>query len=170
MRGGADAAKLCVRIHELLLMTAKLTAKRAMVARDTLRTADLMRFAGVGRNTLRFYEAEGLIAKPSRTPTGYRVFAREALADLTFIKHAKDAGLTLAEIKELLELSRADQATCGTVAGRVEVKITDIDAMIAQLEKKKAFLAKFLGTCRNQEPSNRCDVRRRGFKVRACCD
>jgi DNA-binding transcriptional MerR regulator len=128
-----------------------------------------MREAGVGRNTLRFYEREGLIAKPNRTATGYRSFARETLADLEFIKQAKSAGLLLGEIKELLQLSRADQATCGKISQQIEGKISDIDAAMTQLERKKAFLAEFLGACKQRQPSARCDVRRKGFKESACC-
>lgn len=146
-----------------------MTPKSHDTPKETLRTAELMRIAGIGRNTLRFYEAQGLIPKPRRTTSGYRVFGRDVLADLDFIKHAKGAGLTLAEIKELLHLGRTDQSTCGKVSQHIEEKIADIDAMVTVLSQKKAFLTTFLGTCGEQQPSTPCDVKRDGFKSSACC-
>lgn len=128
-----------------------------------------MRIADVGRNTLRLYEGLGLISKPRRTASNYRVFARDVLADLQFINQAKNAGLTLSEIKELLLLSRADQATCGKVSAQVEGKLAEIDAAMAALAQKKAFLTSFVGTCRATHAASRCDVRQKGFKASACC-
>ena len=146
-----------------------MTSKLSIKTNGILSTADLMKRAGVGRNTLRFYEKEGLIAKPNRTVSGYRSFAHETLADLEFIKQAKSAGLLLSEIKALFQLSRVDQATCGRISQQIERKISDIDATMTQLKRKKAFLAEFLGACQQRQPSARCDVRRKGFKESACC-
>lgn len=146
-----------------------MSRKSFVVLKEVLSTAEVMRTAGVGRNTLRLYEGLGLISKPRRTASNYRVFARDVLADLQFITQAKDAGLTLAEIKELLQLTRADQATCGRVSAQVEGKLAEIDVTMAALAQKKAFLANFLDTCRATQAASRCDVRQKGFTSSACC-
>src|SRR5205085_1478035 len=111
----------------------------------TLSTSDLMKAAGVGRNTIRFYEKAGLIAKPNRTAAGYRLFPREALADIEFIQQAKHAGFTLGEIKELLQLGRGDQSTCGRISQQIEKKLADIATAIADLQRQKEFLTAFAG-------------------------
>ena len=128
-----------------------------------------MKRAGLGRNALRFYEDKGLIKSAERTRAGYRLYPQETLQDLQFIKHAKTAGLTLDEIKELLDLGRTDATTCGTVSIKIEAKVADIDALITRLRERKTFLLEFLGTCKPNNTTSRCDIRAKGFQPSACC-
>ena len=60
--------------------------------------------AGVGVETVRFYEREGLLDEPTRTASGYRQFDEDVIRRLEFISRAKELGFTLNEIKELLSL------------------------------------------------------------------
>ena len=62
----------------------------------------LAKQAGLGIETIRFYERQGLIQPPPRTDSNYRIYPEEEVARLKFIKRAKDLGFTLKEIKELL--------------------------------------------------------------------
>ncbi len=57
--------------------------------------------AGVGVETIRFYERKGLLAQPPRTYGGFREYSKEAVAKIRFIKRAKDLGFSLSEIAEL---------------------------------------------------------------------
>src|SRR5438477_11848390 len=86
------------------------------------------RRSGVGVETVRFYEREGLLNRPARSPSsGYRLYEEEVIARLLFIVRAKELGFTLSEIKELLSL-RVDPGTCcEDVKARAEVKIADIE-------------------------------------------
>ena len=63
------------------------------------------RRAGVGVETVRFYERQGLIEEPPRRLSGYREYPEEVVARLWFIRRAKELGFTLGEIKELLAFS-----------------------------------------------------------------
>lgn len=63
------------------------------------------RMSGVGIETIRFYEREGLIPEPPRRDSGYRQYPPATIERVHFVKRAKDLGFTLAEIKELLNLS-----------------------------------------------------------------
>jgi DNA-binding transcriptional MerR regulator len=66
---------------------------------------------GMGIETVRFYEREGLLNRPARSPSsGYRLYEEEVIARLLFIVRAKELGFTLTEIKELLAL-RVDPDT-----------------------------------------------------------
>ena len=62
---------------------------------------------------IRFYEREGLVDEPHRRPSGYRQYAPEVVRRIRFIRHAKDLGFTLREIKELLELRVEPDCHCG---------------------------------------------------------
>ena len=62
--------------------------------------------AGVGIETVRFYERRGLIPRPTRPATGYRNYPHDAVARIVFIRRAKELGFSLKEILELLSLRR----------------------------------------------------------------
>src|SRR6266849_3325664 len=87
----------------------KCVALRTMVRTYTqtmegLKTAQLANEGGVNVETIRYYERHGLLAKPPRTPSGYRVFSEDAISRLRFIKRSQDLGFSLKEVKELLAL------------------------------------------------------------------
>ena len=134
-------------------------------------TNDLMGALDIGRNTLRLYEAEGLLLKPTRTESGYRKYTDQHLTDLKFIKSAKDAGFTLAEIKGLLtELRKQNQVTCGVVSLKIKGKLIEVDQELFKLQSKKTFLNDFLNTCESKNRTNKCDIVAAGFKKNACCN
>ncbi len=68
--------------------------------------------AGIGIETIRFYEREGLIAEPPRRESGYRQYPEVAVSRLRFIRHAKELGFSLKEIKELFALRVDPETTC----------------------------------------------------------
>jgi DNA-binding transcriptional MerR regulator len=57
---------------------------------------------GINLETVRFYERQGLLPKPPRSTSGYRLFPAEAARRLRFIKRAQELGFSLNEIRELL--------------------------------------------------------------------
>ncbi|MDQ3432034.1 MAG: heavy metal-responsive transcriptional regulator [Actinomycetota bacterium] len=88
---------------------------------------------GTTAKTLRFYEAEGLLAAPERTSGGYRDYGPHAVERVTFIRHAQASGLTLAQIREVLMVRDGGVAPCGHVATFVEQRLTDIEERIREL-------------------------------------
>src|SRR3989338_7084100 len=90
---------------------------------------------GVGIETLRFYEREGLIPEPPRRGSGYREYPPVIVDRIHFIKRAKDLGFTLAEIRELLSLSVGPKSTCADVKKKAEEKITEVEVKIADLKR-----------------------------------
>src|SRR5437899_630901 len=75
-----------------------------------MRIAELARRAGVSTPTLRFYEEQGLLAPAARSEAGYREYGAWALGRLGFIRRAKALGLSLREVRSLLE-SPGDSVT-----------------------------------------------------------
>src|SRR6266851_3668123 len=71
---------------------------------DRLTIGRLARVGGVNLETIRYYEREGLLPRPPRTRSGYRIFPNDAARRLRFIKRAKELGFSLKEIRELLAL------------------------------------------------------------------
>ena len=115
--------------------------------------------AGLGVETIRFYEKEGLIDEPLRRTSGYRDYAQSAVPRLMFIRRAKELGFTLAEIRELLALRVERRASCSTVKARAEKKIADIDGRIRALRRMKRALVALSASCDAGSPStSECPV------------
>lgn len=104
--------------------------------------------AEVGVETIRFYEREGLLRKPSKPAGGgYREYSPEDLTRLKFIKRVQELGFTLREIKDLLILTTKPNATCSDVRRVSEAKISEIEAKIADLNKMKESLVELVCAC-----------------------
>src|SRR5215831_1820760 len=99
------------------------------------------KLAGVGVETIRFYEREGLLNKPKRKQSGYRMFENEAVNRIRFIKSVKELGFSLKEIRELLFLRVDSRSTATEVKKRVDSKIDQIDRRIYDLKKVRNALA-----------------------------
>jgi MerR family mercuric resistance operon transcriptional regulator len=116
------------------------------------------RLAGVGVETVRFYEREGLLRQPERKPSGYRQYNHDVVSRLRFIAAAKELGFSLKEIKELLELRVGPHATCCDVRERAQAKISDIEEKIRTLQRMKASLVKLTKACRGRGPVSECPI------------
>ena len=96
---------------------------------------ELARRAGVTRDTIRFYERVGLLPRPSRTRSGYRLFAEADARRVRFIREAQAIGLTLDGIQELLSVSELQTPEeCRHVAEQLATRIDEIDQKIHELE------------------------------------
>jgi MerR family mercuric resistance operon transcriptional regulator len=124
----------------------------------TLTIGELAKSAGLGVETVRFYERQGLIAEPARSASGYRQYPPETVRRLKFIVRAKALGLTLQEIGELLDLRASPGAGCADVQARAEAKIADIEERIAQLDAMKRALGELVAQCRGEGPSSDCPI------------
>jgi len=114
--------------------------------------------AGIGVETVRFYEREGLLEEPQRRPSGYRQFEEGVVSRLRFIRRAKELGFTLKEIKELLSLKLDPQTTCADVKGQAEAKIADIEGKIESLRRMKQVLVKLAKACSGRSETRDCPI------------
>ena len=94
--------------------------------------------AGVGVETIRFYERRGLIAEPKRRASGYRQYRLDAVRRIRFIRRAKELGFTLEKISDLLSLREDPNGTSVDVRERAREKITDIEDKIAVIQTTRS--------------------------------
>src|SRR5258708_1887427 len=99
----------------------------------SLSIGKVARRAGVGVETIRFYERQGLLTPPIRKDSGYRLYPEQVLGRIRFIRRAKELGFSLREIKELQELRRNSSAPCEDVCAKAQAKIANIEGKIAML-------------------------------------
>lgn len=118
----------------------------------------LARLAGVNLETIRYYEREGLLPRPPRTQSGYRIFPNDAARRLRFIKRAQQLGFSLTEIRELLALQVKPGAKRNEIRARAEAKILDIEQKIKTLTAMKRSLAQLTTQCSGCGPIAACPI------------
>jgi MerR family mercuric resistance operon transcriptional regulator len=120
--------------------------------------SQVARLAGVGVETVRFYEREGLLDQPARPGNGYRDYPKEAVKRIQFIRRAKELGFSLKEISELLTLSGEPMSSCAEVKRQAEAKIDEIEGKIADLLRMKRALGQIAERCSGDGPRERCPI------------
>jgi Zn(II)-responsive transcriptional regulator len=120
---------------------------------------ELARHGQVNPETIRYYERNGLLPLPARSDANYRLFAPTAVQRIRFIKRAQAVGFSLDEIRTLLDLKFAPEATCGDVRGMVDSKISDIDRKIAALQAMRNELSVLFEDCPGGDrPTEECPI------------
>jgi MerR family mercuric resistance operon transcriptional regulator len=114
-----------------------------MSARDTI--GGLAKAAGVGVETVRYYQRRGLLAEPPRPHGEVRRYGDADVSRLKFIRSAQAAGFTLAEIKELLDLDASDDRARARQHARARVDA--IEAKIAALQEARDALSTLATAC-----------------------
>lgn len=99
--------------------------------------------AGVSTSAIRYYERQDLL-RPSRLVNGYRVYDEDTIKTLRFLRQAQTLGITLREIKQLLELTRDGRRPCKAVRQLAHQHLTEIDAKIRQLRSLRHTLRNLL--------------------------
>ena len=122
----------------------------------SLTIGQLARKAEINLETVRYYERRGLLPKPPRTASGYRLFPVEAAQRLRFIRRAQELGFSLAEIRELLSLRLSPRASSSEIRKRAQAKISDIENKIKSLESMRKSLRKLAASCDGCRPVSQC--------------
>lgn len=112
--------------------------------RDGLLIGEVATRSGASRKALRLYEHVGILARPRRTPAGYRVYGRDVLALLAFVRQAQRLGFSLDEIKEIVSIKRAGRAPCPHVRDLVRRKAAELDQRVADLTEVRKGLRTLL--------------------------
>jgi MerR family transcriptional regulator, copper efflux regulator len=108
--------------------------------RGMLKIGDVAKRSGVGREALRFYENGGLLDKPARTPSGFRVYGEEVLERLAFIKRAQGVGLSLDEIKGIIDRASSGQDSCDEVRELVRRRVAELDRQLREMQRYRSQL------------------------------
>ena len=100
---------------------------------EGLRIGQVADRVGVNPKTIRYYEQIGLLPRPARTDSGYRVYAEDAVEQLSFIRAAQGFGLTLDEIREVLAFRERGERPCNYVLTAVRRQADELDRRITEL-------------------------------------
>ena len=123
-----------------------------------MKIGQLAQRAGVGIDTVRYYERQGLLPEPLRQASGYRSYMPGDVARLQFVRRAKALGFTLGGIRDLLALSgRRDDDMAGLKATAME-KLTDVEAKLAELTRIRDGLQTLIDVCPGHGALERCPI------------
>lgn len=127
--------------------------------RAVLTIGKLAKLAEISTDTLRYYEDERLLMPASKTEVGYRLYGQDAVRRLDFIKHAQHCGMTLSEIRQLLELRADDSACCSDVRSLAIRKKLQLEQKIKTMQAMSQALSKLIAICTAEDkPLDNCPI------------
>lgn len=126
-----------------------MTRKSSTPARpaDDFSIGTAARLTGIKVPTIRYYESIGLLAAPVRTEAGRRVYDDAAVQRLKFIRHARELGFEIEDIRRLLNLSGEPQRSCAEVDAIAKAHLADIDSRIKRLKALRSELQHMISGC-----------------------
>ena len=120
------------------------------------------RTVGLSVDAIRFYERNGLLARPPRTEGGFRRYAENEVETLAFIRRVQGLGFKLSEIRGLLRLRGNRLQPCAPVRRRLQQKLADVQTKLRDLQKLEHELRLTLRSCNRelQKTDAHCPVLR----------
>lgn len=122
-----------------------------------MKIGELAQRSGTTAKTLRFDEQAGLLPEPERTPAGYRVYDEPVVDRLRFVKAAQAAGLSLAEIREIIAAREDGGPPCGHVSALLDSHAVDLDRRITELVTLREEVQRLRTRARTLDPG-RCEA------------
>lgn len=105
-----------------------------------LKIGEVAKLSGIGIEALRFYERSGLLGRPGRTQSGYRVYDTAVLQRLDFIKRAQVLGFSLDEIKRIIADKQAGRSPCREVREIVRHRLEELDERMKAMRRYRREL------------------------------
>jgi DNA-binding transcriptional MerR regulator len=121
-----------------------------------LKIGEVAAQSGVSIDTLRYYERLGLLPKPARTGSGYRLYEARVVDRLAFIRRAQSFGFTLDEIKQLLQLETTDPQTCTRVLKMIEEKLVGLNRQYEEIKRLRHELSAYKAECERAVARGQC--------------
>ena len=125
---------------------------------ESIGIGSLAKRAGVGIDTVRYYEKAGLVSPKSRLASGYRRYSDVEVSRLRFIRRAQVLGFTLREVRDLLALSA--QRDVARVKRSAQAKLSDVERRIAELEQIRKGLSTLIAACPGHGRAADCPILR----------
>jgi MerR family copper efflux transcriptional regulator len=114
------------------------------------------RQAGVGVETIRYYERRGLLERPRRTHGRYREYGAETVRRLEFIRRARAQQFTLKEIQQMLDCLSDEGEFCASAKELIRAKIEEIDERIRSMSELRELLVERSKRCPETKGKPQC--------------
>lgn len=148
MRDDSDCRHLSRNFLQNLEMmnTARrqLDFERTFSAGATLKIGEVSQASGIGIEALRFYERSGLLGKPARSQSGYRLYDEGVLERIAFIRKAQTLGFSLDEIGRIIKDAQSGASPCDDVREIVRRRLNELDERMREMKRYRKELASTL--------------------------
>lgn len=112
---------------------------------------------GLSSKSIRLYEEKGIITPPQRSDSGYREYSSPHLQELNLISRAKNAGFSLEECKEFVQLAQNPERKSSEVKARAQEKLKEIEIKIKQLREIESQLQQWITSCPG-DANSKCPI------------
>lgn len=102
---------------------------------------------GIKVPTIRYYEQIGLLPSPPRTESNRRLYGHAEVQRLNFIRHSRELGFEIEDIRELLAMAAEPQASCHQADSIARGHLSEIERRIASLQALKGELSRMINEC-----------------------
>jgi len=119
-------------------------SENTIAPRSNLKIGEVSQTSGIGIEALRFYERSGLLGKPVRSMSGYRLYDEGVLERLAFIKKAQTLGFSLDEIGRIIKDAQSGASPCDDVREIVRRRLTELDERMREMRRYRKELAQTL--------------------------
>jgi len=124
-----------------------------------MKISQIAKSAGVGVETVRFYERKKLIEQPLKPANGgFRAYPSEVVSQIRFIRRAQNLGFSLKEVKDLMSLRIDPRADCGDVRLRAQAKRQEVIEKIEQLQRVRDALDTVINACPGRGSTRSCSI------------
>ncbi|MBS0639850.1 MAG: helix-turn-helix domain-containing protein [Proteobacteria bacterium] len=113
----------------------------------TYTIGELARDTGTKVETVRWYERDGIMPAPIRTAGGHRVYTEAHRNRLAFVRHARELGFSLQDVRELLQLTDDPEGSCATADGIARQHLASVQSRISRLQALEAELTRMVDAC-----------------------
>lgn len=113
-----------------------------------MQVGELARATGVNIETVRYYERIGVLPRPARQANGRRTYSEGDARRLGFIRHARDLGFDLANVRTLLALQEQPEASCEDASRIAQAQLDAVEGRIARLLSLRIELSRMVSECR----------------------
>lgn len=123
-----------------------------------MRIGELAKAANCTVETIRYYEQQGLLAEPYRSQNNYRIYNKDHLDRLKFIRNCRSLDMTHEEIRELLKLVTSQADNCSAVANLLEAHIEHVSLRITELQDLQQQLVGLRELCQGNTSTSDCNI------------
>jgi Cd(II)/Pb(II)-responsive transcriptional regulator len=123
-----------------------------------VKIGELAKATSCSIQTIRYYEKEQLLPSPERSEGNYRIYSTATVTQLLFIKQCRSLDLSLAEIKQLLNLSRSPSSQCSDINQMIDVHIQQVEERIQELRLLQQQLRNLGESCSSDRTIEQCGI------------
>lgn len=123
-----------------------------------MRIGELAAATGVDPETIRYYEREKLLVSPQRQPNGYRIYGKQQLERLAFIRHCRALDIPLADIRQLIDFLDQPGGDCGDIDRLIEAQLARVRARLQSMRALERQLTELRKRCDSRHAMTDCGI------------